>query len=360
MDDIHTFEKAASLLEAGQSIAIVTVIAATGSTPGRVGYKMLVFGAGPETVGTVGGGLVEGKMIAQAAALLSSPASQVFQFELGETPEDEKGICGGTVEFLVEAFDREALPLFQDLAAAVRQEEPGVLLSIMAPDGLPRKMLLEDISNSAVAESDLAPEVVAALVRLTAAGQGAEKISTDQFDVFIEHLAQPPTAVIFGAGHLSYYIARMAKEVHFKIVVYDDREEFANRDRFPDADEIVVADFEHVLEHVRIGAHSYVVIVTRGHRCDQVVLEQVFGTEARYIGMIGSKHKTRTILDKLTHKGFSQEALARVYSPIGLALGAVTPEEISLSIVSELVKVRRLDRTPSAGHMTLTGSGGYA
>jgi xanthine dehydrogenase accessory factor len=230
----------------------------------------------------------------------------------------------------------------------------------MASDGLPRKILLEDIDDSIVAQSDLAPEVVTALTRLAAAGQGAEKISTDPFDVFAEHLAQPPTAVIFGAGHLSYHIARMARDVHFKIVVCDDREEFANRERFPDADEVVVADFERVLDHVRIDARSYAVIVTRGHRCDEIVLDQVLRTDARYIGMIGSKRKTRTILDKLTQKGFSRRALDRVYSPIGLAIGAVTPEEIALSVVSELVKMRRLGRTSLASHMTLTGTGGEA
>ena len=360
MDDVHIFEKAASLLGAGQSIALVTVIATTGSTPGKMGYKMLVYGTGPETMGTVGGGLIEGKMIAQAADMLSTPASQVFQFELGETSEDEKGICGGTVELLVETFDREALPLFKDSAAAMRQEKPGVLLSIMASDGLPRKILLEDIGNDTFTENEFAPEIVTALTRLAAAGQGAEKISTDAFDVFAEHLGQPPTAIIFGAGHLSYHIARMAKDVHFRVVVCDDRAEFANPERFPGVDDIVVTDFEHVLDRLQMDSRSYVVIVTRGHQCDEVVLEQVLRTDARYIGMIGSRRKTQIILDKLQHKGLSKDTLGRVYSPIGLAIGALTPEEIALSIACELVKVRRLGRACPAGHMTLTGIGGDA
>ena len=361
MDDIYIFEKAASLLGAGQNIALVTVIATTGSTPGKVGYKMLIFGAGSETAGTVGGGLIEGEMIAQAGRMLSEPGIQVFRFDLGKTPDDEKGICGGTVELLVETFDEEALPLFKNLVAATRHEEPGALVSIIAPDGLPRKILVEDVEKSdAVAEDHFAPEIVSALTRVAATGQGAEKVSAGGLDVFVESLAQPPAMVIFGAGHLSYHIARFAKSVHFKETVCDDRSEFANRARFPDADDIVVADFGHVLDHIRIDDRSYVVIVTRGHKCDEIVLEQVLRTNARYIGMIGSKRKTQTILDKLRKKGFSLETLGRVFSPIGLAIGAVTPEEIALSIVCELVKIRRLDRTSPAGHMTLTEPGGGA
>ncbi len=361
MDDIHIFEEAASLLAADRNVALVTVVATTGSTPGKVGYKMLVFGAGPETMGTVGGGLVEGEMIAWAERMLSAPACRTFRFELGRTPDDEKGICGGSVEFLVETFDKEALPLFKDLAAAARREESSAILSIMASDRLPRKILIEDIGRSeAFTNSELAPEVVSALARLAAVGQGAEKVSAGGLDMFIESLTQSPALVIFGAGHLSCHIARMARDVHFKVTVYDDRQEFANRERFPDADEIHVDDFARLLDYVRIDDHSYVVIVTRGHKCDQTVLEQVLRTNARYVGMIGSKRKTQTILDNLRKKGFSGEALAGVYSPIGLAIGAVTPQEIALSVAGELVKVRRRGRSPSVGHMTLTRLGGNA
>jgi xanthine dehydrogenase accessory factor len=137
-------------------------------------------------------------------------------------------------------------------------------------------------------------------------------------------------------------------------MVCDDRSEYANKDRFPDADNIVVEEFERVFGKVRIDADSYIVIVTRGHKWDKTVLEQALKTPARYVGMIGSKRKTLTILEDLRKKGFSQESLDRVYSPIGLSIGAVTAEEIALSIVAELVKVRRLGHGPKTGHMTLS------
>lgn len=361
MDNLQIFEKAVSLLAAGENIALVTVVATMGSTPGKAGYKMLVFGAGRDTVGTVGGGLIEAEMIEQAGRMLAGSGSRVFRFELGDTPNDEKGICGGSVELLVETFDKDALPLFNDLAAVAAGDERSVLLSIIPPDKLSRKILVEDVGQVAeVAGAGLSQEVVSAIKDVAAAGQGAVKVSADGVDAFIESVAQPPRVVIFGAGHLSYYIAEYAKLVGFRVTVYDDRRKYANRERFADADNIIVEDFGRVLGNVQIDARSYVVIVTRGHKFDEVVLEQALKTEARYIGMIGSKRKTRTILDKLRQKGLSDEALGKVYSPIGLSIGAVTPEEIALSIVCELVKIRRLGDAPSIGHMTLSQSGGGA
>ncbi|UCG46640.1 MAG: XdhC family protein, partial [Phycisphaerales bacterium] len=138
------------------------------------------------------------------------------------------------------------------------------------------------------------------------------------------------------------------------VTVCDERAEYANKERFPEADDIVVESFERVFDRLHIDENSYIVIVTRGHKCDEIVLERAVGTDAGYIGMIGSRRKTRTIMERLHLKGIAPEALKRVYSPIGVSIGAVTPEEISLSIVCELVKIRRLGPVSEAGHMTLS------
>ena len=295
MDDLELFRKAVTLLESEQAVALVTVTATTGSTPGKVGYKMLVFDGGKGTAGTVGGGLIEAKMIGEAAKMLDQPASRTFAFSLGETPDDEKGICGGSIELLVEAFDASALPLFAERIRAAEEDQ-----------------------------------------------------------------MQSPTVILCGAGHLSYFIARYARSVHFRLIVCDDRSEYASAERFPGADRIVVQDFERVFDDMQVDDHSYIVIVTRGHKCDEVVLERALKTPARYIGMIGSRRKTLTLLEKLRATGVPQEQLDRVYSPIGLTIGAVTPEEIALSIVGELVKVRRLGDGPPVGHMTLSRREGLA
>jgi xanthine dehydrogenase accessory factor len=357
MDNSAVFQEAASVLETGANVALVTVIATIGSTPGKVGYKMLVWTKGQGTFGTVGGGLIEAEMIDQAARMLAKPSSKTFRYDLGDTPDDEKGICGGSVELLIETFDQSGLPLFHDLVeAAADRDKSAVLVSIISLDAPPRKTLTR---GPAPPEVGFSSEIVAAINDVAAGSRGAVRVAAGDSGAFVESLSQPPTVVLLGAGHLAYRIARYAKAVHFGVTVYDDRDEYADKKRFPDAD-TVVGDFEHVLANVRIDEQSYVVIVTRGHKHDEIVLRQALQTNARYIGMIGSKRKTQTILEKLRRDGFSDGALGRVYSPIGLAIGAVTPEEIALSIVCELVKIRRLGRVPAAGHMTLTLPGGYA
>ncbi len=356
MDNIDLFRQAAAALEEGQPVALVTVIATTGSTPGKVGYKMLVFGASEGIAGTVGGGKVEAKMMAEAARGLATPGSRLFRFVLGKTPEDEDGICGGAVEFLIETFDKTNLPLFRELSAGADRNDGSVLVSIISPGGLPRKVHLADPEQMAVGtDGGLSEEVAAAAKEVAATGSAGIRVSAGAVQAFVEPLTQPPTVVLCGAGHLSYYIARYAKSVHFRVVVYDERQEYANRERFPEADAILAEDFNGIFERVRIDEDSYIVIVTRGHKCDQIVLEQALQTKARYIGMIGSRQKTRLLLQKLGDKGIPSGLLDRVYSPIGLAIGAVTPQEIALSIVCELVKVRRLGDEPGIGHMTICG-----
>ncbi len=355
MDNPETFRTAASILEAGRNIALVTVVAATGSTPGKCGYKMLIGADSGETFGTVGGGALEAEMIREAQRMVAEPKSRLFHFDLGETPDDERGICGGSVEFLIETFDSEALPLFEDLSDAVIGRA-GVLVSIIAPDELPRKILLKDAGQIDAACSEMAPEIIAA-IRDAATGYGATRVSGGGMDVFVESVARAPTVVVFGAGHVSGHVARFAKSVHFRVVVCDDRSEYANRERFPDADEVVVEDFGHIFDKVQIDADCYLVIVTRGHRWDEIVLEQAVRTDARYVGMIGSRRKTLTILDKLKRRGIGTDVLNKVYAPIGVSIGAVTAEEIALSIVGELVKIRRLGDGPGIGHMALSRSG---
>ena len=159
-------------------------------------------------------------------------------------------------------------------------------------------------------------------------------------EVLLEPIFSEPTVYIFGAGHVSQQLAPLAKRVHFKVVVIDDREMFANRERFPEADEVIVSEFERCFDQLNIDESSYIVIVTRGHLYDGFVLEQAVKTNARYIGMIGSKKKIQTLYQNLMKKGIPKETLDRVHAPIGLDINSETPEEIAVSIVAELIKVR--------------------
>lgn len=160
-------------------------------------------------------------------------------------------------------------------------------------------------------------------------------------EVFLEPILSEPILYIFGGGHVSFFLAKIGKIVGFKVVIVDDRPEFANPERFSEADEIISRDFAAVFPDLKIGKSSYLVIVTRGHLQDEKVLEWAVKTDAGYIGMIGSPKKNQTIFSHLQSRGVSQETLERVYAPIGLDIHAETPEEIAVSILAEIIKVRR-------------------
>ena len=160
-------------------------------------------------------------------------------------------------------------------------------------------------------------------------------------DILVEPILAQPNLYIFGAGHVSFSISKIAKMAGFKVVVIDDRAEFANKNRFPEADEIVAEDFSKVFSKLKINRSSYIIIVTRGHQFDEKVLEWAVRSEANYVGMIGSRKKKEAVFSNLQSKGISKELLESVHVPIGLDIHAETPEEIAVSIMAEVIKSKR-------------------
>jgi xanthine dehydrogenase accessory factor len=166
-------------------------------------------------------------------------------------------------------------------------------------------------------------------------------MSIDDVTVAVEAIRRIRTMYCFGAGHVAVPTVRLAATVGFDVVVIDDRDEFANAERFPDAARIGITDnFEHAVEGLPVDDDSFIVIVTRGHRFDREVLQQALKTNAGYIGMIGSRRKRDALYAALIKEGVTQTELARVHSPIGLAIEAETPEEIAVSIVGEMIAER--------------------
>lgn len=165
-------------------------------------------------------------------------------------------------------------------------------------------------------------------------------------EVYVEPVLPVSTLYIFGAGHVAWNLYKVARIAGFDVVVTDDRETYANRDRFPDARDIYADEYERVMAQLAPNDSSYIVIVTRGHRDDMRVLRWAAETPARYIGMIGSQRKTIAIYKELEKEGIAAEKLARVYAPVGIDIGAITPEEIAISIAAELVALKRGSGTP--------------
>jgi xanthine dehydrogenase accessory factor len=160
-------------------------------------------------------------------------------------------------------------------------------------------------------------------------------------DIFIEPVLPAAVLYVFGAGHVAASLCRVAGNAGFDVTVVDDRETYANRERFPDANEVLAEDFERAMSRLSPGESAYIVIVTRGHRDDMRILRWAVQTPARYIGMIGSKRKTIAIFRELTREGMAAELFNRVHAPVGLDIGAVTPEEIAVAITAELIAARR-------------------
>ena len=256
MRNEDVFAAVAEALQRGEPAALVTIIRAQGSTPQRVGAKMLVFPDG-RTVGTIGGGCYENEAFWKARTAIETRQPVIARYELADDVAEDSGlICGG------------------------------------------------------------------------------------QMEVYIEPLEPAPELYLVGAGHVSYHLARAAHEVGFKLHVIDDREKFANAERFPHAGEIVVDAIPAWLEQADLPAHAYAVILTRGHRHDLDALRALASKPIRYLGLIGSRAKVARLTEVLEGEGVPAEQLRRVRPPVGLDLGAVTPQEIAVSILAELIGVK--------------------
>ena len=174
-----------------------------------------------------------------------------------------------------------------------------------------------------------------------------------QLDVYVEPVMPIPSAYIFGAGHISKSLSKVATLAGFRTIVVDNRDTYANRERFPEAAEVHAEEYEEIFPKLSINESSYLIIVTRGHNDDMRVLRWAVSTPARYVGMIGSKRKLIEVAKQLQKEGIPIEKLERVHSPMGLDIGAVTPEEIAVAVVAELVHWRR---RPGAGWNSISKS----
>ena len=252
----EVFAALAEALERGDEVALVTIVAARGSTPQRVGAKMLVYNDG-RMVGTIGGGCYENDAFWKAREAIASRRPLNVKYELNDDFAQETGlVCGG------------------------------------------------------------------------------------QMEVFIEPVEASPDVFVFGAGHVGYFVAKLAQEVGFRVHVVDDREKFANADRFGDGIEVIVDNIPAWLQAHTLPPTGYAVIVTRGHTHDLDALRALSPLPLRYLGLIGSKAKVRRIFDALLEEGTPETALRAVHAPIGLDIGAITPQEIAVSIVAELIATK--------------------
>lgn len=344
MEDVY--REALRLIEEGKRGALATIIYQAGSSPRGLGAQM-VLGEDGTAAGSVGGGRLEAMVMEGAKGVMEKGEPQKVAFYLtGKEVAETDMICGGEVEVLIEPLGREQQEIYRRLLELKEADRRGLLFTLLPTEGGPwGKALITEGGNTISPLPDgLQGELHDFLKDHPELWQQRKAFSLSLrrgLHFFVEPIFVEPTLYLFGAGHVAQQIAPLAKMVGFKVVVMDDRPEFANPDRFPAADETVVESFERAAERIAVDENSYLVIVTRGHLHDYTVLKQFLGSPARYIGMIGSRRKRDIIYRKLREEGFSEEDLSRVHAPIGLDIGAETPEEIAVSIVAEMIKVRR-------------------
>jgi xanthine dehydrogenase accessory factor len=349
MQDIYA--EIIKVLEKKERCVLATLISRVGSAPRAVGAKYLIKQDGT-SLGSIGGGCVEAEVWQEAQKVAEKEEGRVLHFDLTSEQLAEGGlVCGGNIDIFLEPLRRDFLNIYKEAARIRQKGGAAILASLVSVDGnFPKgedSKILMKTSGEEVGSLLGGPELKR---KVLSEGKEALREKKPRILVFsceekrVAILLEPvfcePTVYIFGGGHVSEQIAPLAKKVHFKVVVIDDREMFANRERFPEADEVIVSEFEKCFERLNVDESSYVVIVTRGHLYDGIVLGQALESNARYIGMIGSRKKIGTLYQSLIEKGIPKELLRRVHAPIGIDINSETPEEIAVSVVAELIQVR--------------------
>ena len=356
----EVIEEAVKLLQEDQPCVLATVVRTKGSTPQKPGAKLLVRQDG-SGVGTLGGGCVEGDIWFAAKEIMRNKGGPEFRdYLLNEDIAARDGlVCGGTMYFFLEPLwePREFLPYGREMLGAYETGVPVSVATVVkaAPErGIAGAKLLlrEDGSTEgSLGDADLDRLGLEAARRVADLGTNEHLMTHDRVELYVEGFTTAPTLVLMGGGHVAKATYELARFLGYRIYVVDDRAEFANEARFPEAaGTIVVPDYTQGLDQVPINANTFIVVATRGHWFDDLALEAAIKTPAKYVGLLGSKRKTILIYQRLVQLGVSPERLKAVHAPVGLDIGALTPQELAVSIVSEIIMFRH---GGSGGPMTM-------
>ncbi|GAU77645.1 XdhC family aldehyde oxidoreductase maturation factor [Fusibacter sp. 3D3] len=335
----HSLKK---ILEAKEDCVLATIIDKSGSAPRSFGAHMIICD-NMSIIGTIGGGKLEAVTMETARAVFKQKRSLIQSFSLtGEEASETDMICGGAGEILLDyisADEASNLEVVNALIACLKKREKAWLCTIINQNGDRQQCLVEAkgcVTGELKGEGEFYKRMISNPAKVI--------LHSERFEckrVVIEPIQSGGYLYVFGAGHVSQKLVGVAEKVGFDSIVIDDRPEFLNAERFPNVTLILVSSLEEPLPKLPYDRDSYMVIVTRGHMHDKTILDQVLHVPSAYIGMIGSRHKRDLIYkDLIEQKGYRSEAFSNVHCPIGLEIFAESPEEIAVSIVAELIKVR--------------------
>ena len=339
----RVFGEAEKLLGKGEPFVLATVVRTKGSTPQKPGAKLLIRRDG-STVGTLGGGCVEADIWAEARTILDENLGlQLRRFVLNEEIAAKDGlVCGGNMDILIDPIaDQPEMEDYVHEILAAYHGQGDRALATLTSQGSGKLFIRADGSTvGSLGAPDRDAKAVEAAIELMPKGRERWVESADGASIYVETFTNPTTVVIAGGGHVGKAIYTMAKFVGFKVIIVDDRPQFANEERFPDADEIVIDDFDKGLRSLNLTPNCYVIVATRGHKLDDVALAEAARSNAGYVGLLGSRRKAVMIFRDLLRQGISEERMRQIHAPVGLDLGGRTPDEIAVSIVAEIVAIK--------------------
>jgi xanthine dehydrogenase accessory factor len=332
--------------DSGETFGLATVVDTFSSAPRDPGAALAVEGGG-EVIGSVSGGCVEGAVYELSNEVIESGQPVLQRYGVSDDDAFAVGLtCGGILDIFVEAVSKATFPELGDIAAAVERGEPVAVATVIA-----RRVIWADPARpsggslgggerlDAAADDDVRGMLAQGLTGIRRYGEHGERLG-EELAVFVNAFAPPPRMLVFGAIDFAAAVARVGKFLGYHVTVCDARPVFATRARFPGADEVVV-DWPHrFLATAEVDARTVICVLTHDPKFDVPVLEVALRTPAGYIGAMGSRRTHEDRLDRLRDAGLTEDELARLRSPIGLDLGARTPEETAVSIAAELIQLR--------------------
>lgn len=336
-----------NLIDNKEEFVIATILQKAGSAPREEGAKMLIK-KDSSILGTIGGGLVEALVIKSATRVFENGKMLIEEYNLSNKDAAQLGmVCGGNLRVLLEYVDpndENTKKLYKKIIKLQNANKDFIIITEIPTDkrddSILEKWIYTKKELKDIQEQNL--DTIVDEIKIDCNNIPIYQIEKNDKNYMIESFINYEKLYIIGAGHVAQKIAHIMKILGFNIVVLDDREEFANREKFATADEIILIDsFDNLSDYITVNSQDYVIIVTRGHLHDGVALAQMLKTDAKYIGMIGSIKKRDYTYERLYEKGFSREDIKRVYCPIGLNIYADSPEEIAISVAAEIIKVKR-------------------
>jgi xanthine dehydrogenase accessory factor len=317
---------------------LATIVWASGSTPAPTQSKMLLDYEGSRIAGTIGGGCVEDAIMRRCAALEDKRRAIIMDFELNDDEAESGLICGGNLKVLLEPISNTQLNIYNTLVDRFDAGLASVVVTEIDFIGTIKKYLLDHEFKVAGGDFNNITFIPKSIFTKFEPAIQKDGNTTNIF----EPIEGRSSLFIFGGGHVGRAVAKSANIAGFRVTVVDDRIEFASKDSQPDAEEVICLPFRNISDNINIPSNAYTVIVTRGHRYDELVLDQVIRFKPKYIGMIGSKRKVLVAFQHLIEKGYDEKELDQVFAPVGLDIGAVTVEEIAISITAEMISVKRI------------------